>query len=153
MIANAGFGGKGGSILGDKSVGMGTGLGSQCPRSIFVLPNCCEANGQTRRRRAHHCIGAYSSSKFAVRGLTQCAALELGEQGITVNAYAPGVIQTELIGPILSGPGSVRDLLKMPHAKLGQPEDIASIVSYLVKPEAHFITGQSINVDGGLHFD
>jgi len=100
-------------------------------------------------------ISAYSSSKFAVRGLTQCAALELGEQGITVNAYAPGVIliQTELIGPILSGPGSVRDLLKMPHAKLGQPEDIASIVSYLVKPEAHFITGQSINVDGGLHFD
>jgi len=70
-----------------------------------------------------------------------------------VNAYAPGVVQTEMIGPIVTGPGSVRDLMKIPHAKLGQPEDIASVVSYLVKPEAHLITGQSINVDGGLHFD
>jgi len=98
-------------------------------------------------------VSAYSSSKFAVRGLTQCAALELGEHGITVNAYAPGVIQTEMIGPVLTGPGSVRELMKIPHAKLGQPEDIASVVSYLAKPEAHFITGQSIIVDGGLQFD
>ncbi|KLO10068.1 NAD-binding protein [Schizopora paradoxa] len=104
-------------------------------------------------KKGNALLGAYSSSKFAVRGLTQCAALELGEHGITVNAYAPGIIQTDLIGPVLSGPGSLRDLMKIPDATLGQPENIASIVSYLVKPEAHFITGQSIIVDGGVQFD
>ncbi|EED84954.1 predicted protein [Postia placenta Mad-698-R] len=76
-------------------------------------------------------FSAYCSSKFAVKGLTQ--TLELAEHNITVNAYAPGLINT-----------SMGD---------AGPEVIASIVSYLAKPESYFITGQTILVNGGVIFD
>jgi len=92
-----------------------------------------------------------------VRGLTQTAALELGQYGITVNAYAPGLIKTQLVvNPLVDdeGPGSaLKKLVGLPGARYEEPEVIASLVSYLVKPEAHFITGQAINCDGGLVFD
>ncbi|KAF8836791.1 NAD(P)-binding protein [Paxillus ammoniavirescens] len=74
---------------------------------------------------------AYCASKFAVRGLTQSAALELGRHGITVNAYAPAFVQTPLS----------KNVMVPPIKHTGQPEDIASIVSYLASKEAHFITG------------
>ncbi|EMD36457.1 hypothetical protein CERSUDRAFT_115474 [Gelatoporia subvermispora B] len=98
---------------------------------------------------------AYTSSKFAIRGLTQSFALELRPHNITVNAYAPGLIATVMLDhpddAANGGRGStMKKLLGLPpthpHA---EPETIASIVSYLAKPEAHFITGQSISVDGG----
>jgi acetoin reductase-like protein len=105
---------------------------------------------------------AYSSSKFAVRGLTQAAAIELGHHGITVNCYAPGPIQTEMLRTLREqrerweaeqgyDPGSIqRGQTTVGYE--GVPNDIASIVSYLVSKEAHFITGQSVSVDGGLFF-
>ncbi|KAF8885326.1 acetoin reductase family protein [Infundibulicybe gibba] len=77
--------------------------------------------------------GAYCATKFAVRGMTQAFAKALGKHGITVNAYAPGLIETDML-----------------HA-IG--EEIASIVSYLVSKESRFITGQSISVNGGVFFD
>ncbi|KAG0703995.1 NAD(P)-binding protein [Suillus ampliporus] len=96
---------------------------------------------------------AYCASKFAVRGLTQTAALELGKYNITVNAYAPGVIQTQIrmfcvnmsvVSYIcLSNVDSLAQLMgNRPIKHNGQPEDIASIVSYLASKEAHFITGE-----------
>ncbi|KAJ8593323.1 short chain oxidoreductase [Rhizopogon salebrosus TDB-379] len=109
---------------------------------------------------------AYSASKFAVRGLTQSTAVELGKYGITVNSYAPGSIMT----PMTKTSSRVRRSICMDEAHKeiqtyitqlvenrplkheGQPEDIASIVSYLASKEAHFITGQSISVDGGIVF-
>ncbi|KAG1810735.1 hypothetical protein EV424DRAFT_1542851 [Suillus variegatus] len=104
----------------------------------------------------------YSSSKFAVRGLTQAAAMELGPHGITVNCYAPGPIQTEMLRTLREqreqwtveqglDPGSIQRVQTTVGYE-GTPEDIASIVSYLVSKEAHFITGQSVSVDGGLFF-
>ncbi|KAF7377403.1 hypothetical protein MSAN_00161900 [Mycena sanguinolenta] len=84
--------------------------------------------------------GSYCASKFAVRGLTQAAALEFGPHGITVNAYAPGVIDT----PIL---GAARDTIVEHYTKtsalkkIGVPEDISALVSFLVSKEAQFITG------------
>ncbi|KAG2117041.1 uncharacterized protein F5147DRAFT_768427 [Suillus discolor] len=104
----------------------------------------------------------YSSSKFAVRGLTQAAAMELGPHGITVNCYAPGPIQTEMLQTLREqrerwtieqglDPGSIQRVQTTVGYE-GTPEDIASIVSYLVSKEAHFITGQSVSVDGGLFF-
>ncbi|KIK80066.1 hypothetical protein PAXRUDRAFT_833745 [Paxillus rubicundulus Ve08.2h10] len=105
---------------------------------------------------------AYSASKFAVRGLTQAAALELGRYGITVNAYAPGVIATAMTANTIGADGKflssdeesaawVANYLEgRPIKHIGQPDDIASIVSYLVSKEAHFITGQTISVDGGI---
>ncbi|KAH7930784.1 NAD(P)-binding protein [Leucogyrophana mollusca] len=99
---------------------------------------------------------AYSASKFAVRGLTQSAALELGPHGITVNTYAPGAINTPMtIGVQVPSEIDPDESLKKLVAQasvgyIGQPEDIASVVSYLSSKEAHFITGQSISVDGGI---
>jgi len=107
--------------------------------------------------------GAYSSSKFAVRGLTQSTALELGKYGITVNAYAPGAIDT----PMLQGmddmmaerqgaePGAFykRTDTMSPLGYKGTPLEISSLVSYLASKEAHFITGQSMSCNGGTFFD
>jgi len=107
-------------------------------------------------------LSAYSASKFAVRGLTQTAAMELGKYNITVNSYAPGTISTSMTADVLNLDGDfgkadsdALDLWKNRAAAKalkydGQPEDIASIVSYLTSKEAHFITGQSITVDGGI---
>ncbi|KAG0697575.1 short-chain dehydrogenase/reductase SDR [Suillus ampliporus] len=89
-------------------------------------------------------------------------ALELGKYNITVNAYAPGVIQTQILDSISDPSGNVslgdedstNYLVQLmgnrPIKHNGQPEDIASIVSYLASKEAHFITGQCISVDGGI---
>ncbi|KAL0958002.1 hypothetical protein HGRIS_000177 [Hohenbuehelia grisea] len=102
-------------------------------------------------------MGAYCAAKAAVRSMTQTLAQELSEHNITVNAYAPGVIETELTktdkDEALGGPcGLVKKIFDVPNAKVGQPDVVASLVSYLVKPEAFFITGQTISVDGGIHF-
>ncbi|KAF8836789.1 short chain oxidoreductase [Paxillus ammoniavirescens] len=105
---------------------------------------------------------AYCASKFAVKGLTQTAALELGRYGITFNAYAPGAIQTPMTMNITSediktlssdqeSAGWIMSHLEgRPIKRNGQPEDIASIASYLVSKDGHFITGQTISVDGGV---
>ncbi|KAG1745711.1 hypothetical protein EDB19DRAFT_1632097 [Suillus lakei] len=100
---------------------------------------------------------AYTASKFAVRGLTQTAALELGQYGITVNSYAPGAIQTPMSKWIMSVSMLLIQIINayflhnlekvldnIPIKHIGQPSDIASIVSYLASKEAHFITGMFI---------
>ncbi|KAF7377434.1 NAD-binding protein [Mycena sanguinolenta] len=100
----------------------------------------------------------YSASKFAVRGLTQAAALEFGPHGITVNAVAPGAIVT----PMLTGAAKTAEQTEMlldrlknaaPLNKLGTPEDIANLVSFLASKESQFITGQTISINGGIYFD
>ncbi|KAF8591348.1 NAD-binding protein [Ramaria rubella] len=110
---------------------------------------------------------SYSASKFAVRGLTQSAAAELGKYGITVNAYAPGIVDTPLCQSfciytcrcsrvITRGRRLVKlNLVEkpLPSYPVMQVEDIAGLVSYIVKPEAKFVTGQSMNINGGVYFD
>ncbi|PCH44826.1 NAD(P)-binding protein [Wolfiporia cocos MD-104 SS10] len=101
-------------------------------------------------------IGPYTASKFAVRGLTHSAAKELMQHKITVNAYAPGIILTSMNlyeeDSVNGGPGStaVKSIGLPPQTPVGEPEVIASLVSYLAKPEAHFITGQTITICGGI---
>ncbi|KAH7912902.1 hypothetical protein BJ138DRAFT_718086 [Hygrophoropsis aurantiaca] len=102
----------------------------------------------------------YGATKFAIRGLTQAAALELGRHGITVNCYAPGGVDTAMMRMARSqraqDPEAIAFTNRLPTKLLpavgydGSVEDVASIVSYLVSKEAHFITGQSISVDGGI---
>jgi len=103
-------------------------------------------------------LGAYSSSKFAVRGLTQAVAREFGCHGITVNAYSPGPIDTDMLRSIGQTIGNVEQFLEENAKKAatncnGTPADVASVVSYLTSAEAHFVTGQSISVNGGRYFD
>ncbi|KAJ7927881.1 acetoin reductase family protein [Mycena leptocephala] len=99
-------------------------------------------------------MSAYCSSKFAIRGLTQATAMEFGSHGITVNAYAPGIIETEMMRYIDQShadttggtPGAFTKLLKEtagPLGKNGTPDDIAGLVSYIASKESQFITGAS----------
>ena len=91
----------------------------------------------------------YSASKAGVIGMTKTTAKELSSRGINVNAVAPGFIQTEMTDRL---PESAKDGLKqmIPLKKLGNPEDIAKAVSFLASDASDYITGQVINVDGGM---
>jgi len=115
-------------------------------------------------KRALPLFGSYSASKYAVRGLTQAAALELGKHGITVNACAPGSIETPMfrdagieVEKLVKGGKSGLEHTVSPSASplgtLGKPEDVAGLVSYLASADSRFMTGQTISIDGGLHFD
>lgn len=91
----------------------------------------------------------YSSSKAGVIGLTKSLAKELGSRGITVNAVAPGFIDTDMTSDLND---ASKDFIKnnLPLKKFGTPEDVANVVSFLVSDESNYITGQVINVDGGM---
>ncbi|KAF5390070.1 hypothetical protein D9757_003862 [Collybiopsis confluens] len=97
---------------------------------------------------------AYSGSKFAVRGLTQSAASELGRYGITVNTYAPGFIDTPMLADAANSVASGADRAvadkawagMAPLNRIGQTADVAGLVSFLASSESSFITGQSVSV-------
>lgn len=107
-------------------------------------------------------LAAYSAAKFAVIGLTQSLAVELGPDGITVNAVCPGTIDT----PLLEVKGGVVDTFssaagrsaleyrarlakQIPLRRFGLPEDVADAVAFLVSSQASFVTGEALNVTGG----
>ncbi|MDT8447835.1 MAG: 3-oxoacyl-ACP reductase FabG [bacterium] len=88
----------------------------------------------------------YGASKAGLIGLVKSLALELASRKITVNAVAPGLIETEMIEGL-----DLSLLLKqIPAGRLGQPEEVAALVSYLFSPQAGYLTGQVISLDGGL---
>lgn len=105
-------------------------------------------------------LGIYSATKFAVRALTQAAAREFASDGITVNAYCPGVVGTDMWVEI------DRRMAEITGAKIGEnyekfvggialgraqtPEDVAALVSYLAGPDSDYMTGQAPITDGGL---
>ena len=91
----------------------------------------------------------YSASKGAIVTLTHAFSKELGPRGITVNAIAPGVIETEMTTTILAerGPGIIA---MTPLGRIGQTDDIAGIALFLCSPEAGWITGRTIIADGGV---
>ncbi len=91
----------------------------------------------------------YAASKAGILGLTKSIAKELGSRNITVNAIAPGYIQTEMTDNL--DQTSKDNLMKsIPLQRLGKPEEIASLVCFLASEEAAYITGQTLNVDGGM---
>jgi 3alpha(or 20beta)-hydroxysteroid dehydrogenase len=91
---------------------------------------------------------AYSTTKWAVRGMTKCAALELAPYRIRVNSVHPGIIETPMLeeNPAALNQAMVR---ATPIGRIGQPEDIARMVLYLASDAAGFITGAEFSVDGG----
>lgn len=94
---------------------------------------------------------AYSSSKAGILGLTRTLAVELAPYGITVNAIAPGLIETEMLRQRVAE-GSVRidaAIRKIPLGRLGMPEEIARVAVFLASDDSSYITGQVIVVDGG----
>ncbi|HEJ9096983.1 TPA: SDR family NAD(P)-dependent oxidoreductase [Serratia odorifera] len=98
--------------------------------------------------------GHYAATKATVISLTRVAAQELGPDGFTVNAICPGIILTEMGRNNLGSEEMItywegRTALR----RLGQPEDVAGAVMFFASPMADFITGQSINIDGGIYFN
>lgn len=91
----------------------------------------------------------YAASKAGVIGITKSAAKELASRGITVNAIAPGFIETEMTG-VLSDKVKEAAIAQIPLGKFGQPEDIAKTIAFLASDAAGYITGQVIQVDGGM---
>ncbi|KAF8960441.1 acetoin reductase family protein [Flammula alnicola] len=103
-------------------------------------------------------LSAYSSTKFAVRGLTQAAASELGKHRITVNAYAPGAVVTPMLNAVGDSIGDregvfAAEAQRAPVGYIGKPEDVAGVVSYFASKESHFVTGQTIGINGGRNFN
>jgi 3-oxoacyl-[acyl-carrier protein] reductase len=90
----------------------------------------------------------YAASKSAVASVAVNAAKELGRFGIRVNAISPGVVETDLISGL--GEESIEEvIIRTPLGRIGKPEDVATLVSFLVSDDSLFITGQNIGVDGG----
>ena len=93
---------------------------------------------------------AYAASKAGIIGFTKAMARELAARGITVNAVAPGLIDTEMTAQL--SPQAREEILKsIPLGRFGTCEDVAEVVSFLVGPGAGYITGQVINVNGGMY--
>lgn len=100
---------------------------------------------------------AYSASKFAVIGLTQSIAGEVAEHGIRVNAVCPGIIvgnqmreQAEAMNREQGLPDVEARAKNVPMRRVGQPEEVADVVAFLASDEARYMTGQAINITGGL---
>lgn len=105
-------------------------------------------------------LGVYSATKFAVRALTQAAAKEYASAGVTVNAYCPGIVATDMwvevdqrFADLTGAPKGATFKQYVEGIALGRaqtPDDVAALVAFLASPDSDYITGQSIVTDGGI---
>lgn len=100
--------------------------------------------------RTHRWMSSYCASKAGLNMLTRCAADDLGEHGIRVNAVGPSLVPTDLAAPLVSAEPAVEEYLRrIPVGRIGTTEDIAAAVAFLLSDEAGWISGQCIGIDGG----
>ena len=89
----------------------------------------------------------YAASKAGLIAMTKTLAMELAKRNVRVNAVAPGLIETSMVGEI---PGLEQMIQRIPMQRMGQPEEVAGAVSFLLSKDATYITGQTISVNGGV---
>lgn len=131
-------------------------------KSVYRVSKAC-LRGMTKARHGRiinitSVVGAsgnpgqtnYSAAKAGIIGFTRSLAREVGNRGITVNAVAPGFIDTDMTRA-LSDAQRTELTASIPLGRLGQPEDIAQAVSYLASPAADYVTGVTLHVNGGMY--
>ncbi len=160
VFANAGIGDM--AAIGDLTPERWRRITSICLDGVFftvhaAIPHLL-ANGDGRVVSTASISGvrpaegeaAYAAAKLGVVAFTASLALEYGPV-IRANAVSPGMIATALTGPLVDDPTiAERMVAKTPAARIGEPEDIADVVTFLVSDQARFVTGQNVVVDGGM---
>ncbi|MCK9532065.1 MAG: 3-oxoacyl-ACP reductase FabG [Gammaproteobacteria bacterium] len=130
--------------------------------SVYRMSKAC-LRGMTKARKGRivsiaSVVGAmgnagqtnYAAAKAGIMGFTKALAREVGSRGITVNTVAPGFIDTDMTRA-LADEHKQALLGQIPLARLGQPEEIAAAVAFLASPEAGYITGETLHVNGGMY--
>jgi 3-oxoacyl-[acyl-carrier protein] reductase len=125
-------------------------LSAACTKSMLrngrgTIINISSVNGV----RGHQGVAVYSATKAALDGLTRSLARELGPRGIRVNSVAPGYLETDMTRG-MPAERKAQIIRRTPMGRLGTVADVVSVVRFLASPDAGFITGQTIVVDGGL---
>lgn len=131
--------------------------------AFIVAQEVCRRMARNRRGRvvnlasaaaqmAHSQQAAYSVSKAGLEALTRAMAFELAPFGIRVNAVAPGTIETEFLAGMLTDEAKAERVRRIPVGRLGHPDEVASVVAFLVSDDARYVTGCSLPIDGGLLF-
>jgi 3-oxoacyl-[acyl-carrier protein] reductase len=92
----------------------------------------------------------YAASKGAINSFTRALAVELASRGVTVNAIAPGFIETDMSAAIRNKAGDLIEKKMIPMKRIGKPEDVAHVAVFLASSESAYVTGQVLTVDGGL---
>jgi NAD(P)-dependent dehydrogenase (short-subunit alcohol dehydrogenase family) len=138
----------------DRAYALNLRCAVQCTQAL--IPGMSEAGfGRIVNMASRAALGkelrtAYSASKAGLIGLTRVWALELGPEGVTVNAIGPGPIATELFAQANDAERTKRIIDAIPVRRMGTPADIAHTAAYLLDEQAGFVTGQTIYVCGGL---
>ena len=117
-------------------------------RGFGRIVNLGSIGGQWGGTRQVH----YACSKAGLEGLTRSLARLGAERGVTANAVAPGLVDTEMIADELASDDGRAKAAAIPAGRLGMPDEIAAAVAYLVSDDAGYVTGQTLSVNGGMLF-
>lgn len=110
------------------------------------IVNICSVWGTISKARR----GSYSTSKFALDGMTAAISAEVAADGVLANCVSPGFIDTELTHRVLGDAGIAELTAQVPARRLGKPEEVAALVSWLAGPDNTYVSGQNVLIDGGF---